>query len=280
MDIKWAWVALTVLLSIKTTTSNANEIYVYQVGDNNKLTILQEGDDNSITGISGATKGIEGDGNTIDMVQKGQYHGIAGMLDGDNNNIDFYQGGGGDSGMITASVTGDNNDLVIWQGKHPDGTTDLAEGGDHTATVTITGNYNDIKAAQTDQGQINQTYGRHELTAEISGNSNDVEMTQRGNQKHLLDIDISGTGNDVTTYQRGNGGQKTADIEVAGNYNVIDVNQRGMNSASASISVESIYGPAYNVTLSQQTDTSAKSFSLTGVCTNPNGCVVSVEQHN
>ena len=278
MDIKWAWVALTVLLSIKTTTSNANEIYVYQVGDNNALTLTQDGDVNSISGIPGETKGIEGDGNTIDMVQTGMYHGVQGMLDGDDNNVDFYQGGGGDSGMITARVTGDNNDLVIWQGKHADGTTDLAEGGDHTATVTITGNYNDIKAAQTDQQTSG--YGRHELTAEITGNSNDVEMTQRGNQKHLLDIDISGTGNDVTTYQRGNGGQKTADIELSGNYNVIDLNQRGMNSASANISVESIYGPAYNVTLSQQTDTSAKSFSLSGVCTNPNGCVVSVQQHN
>jgi len=278
MDIKWASVALTILLSIKTTTSNANEIYVYQVGDNNAITITQDGDVNYISGIPGETKGIEGDGNTIDMVQTGMYHGVQGMLDGDNNNVDFYQGGGGDSGMITSRVTGDNNDLVIWQGKHADGTIDLAEGGDHTATVTITGNYNDIKAAQTDQQTSG--YGRHELTAEITGNSNDVEMTQRGNQKHLLDIDISGTGNDVTTYQKGNGGQKTADIELSGNYNVIDLNQRGMNSASANISVESIYGPAYNVTVSQQTDTSAKSFSLSGVCTNPNGCVVSVQQHN
>jgi len=278
MDIKWASVALTILLSIKTTTSNANEIYVYQVGDNNALTLTQDGDVNYISGIPGETKGIEGDGNTIDMVQTGMYHGVQGMLDGDNNNVDFYQGGGGDSGMITSRVTGDNNDLVIWQGKHADGTIDLAEGGDHTATVTITGNYNDIKAAQTDQQTSG--YGRHELTAEITGNSNDVEMTQRGNQKHLLDIDISGTGNDVTTYQKGNGGQKTADIELSGNYNVIDLNQRGMNFASANISVESIYGPAYNVTVSQQTDTSAKSFSLSGVCTNPNGCVVSVQQHN
>jgi len=278
MDIKWASVALTILLSIKTTTSNANEIYVYQVGDNNALTLTQDGDVNYISGIPGETKGLEGDGNTIDMVQTGMYHGVQGMLDGDDNNVDFYQGGGGDSGMITARVTGDNNDLVIWQGKHADGTIDLAEGGDHTATVTITGNYNDIKAAQTDQQTSG--YGRHELTAEITGNSNDVEMTQRGNQKHLLDIDISGTGNDVTTYQKGNGGQKTADIELSGNYNVIDLNQRGMNSASANISVESIYGPAYNVTVSQQTDTSAKSFSLSGVCTNPNGCVVSVQQHN
>ena len=278
MDIKWALVALTVLLSIKTTISNANEIYVYQVGDNNALTLTQDGDVNYISGIPGETKGIEGDGNTIDMVQTGMYHGVQGMLDGDNNNVDFYQGGGGDSGMITARVTGDNNDLVIWQGKHADGTTDLEEGGDHTATVTITGNYNDIKSAQTDQQSTG--YGRHDLVAEISGNSNDVEMTQRGNQAHLLDIDISGTGNDVTTYQKGSGGQKTADIDVAGNYNVIDLNQRGMNSASATIDVESIYGPAYNVTVSQQTDTSSKSFSLSGVCTNPNGCVVSVEQHN
>ena len=267
-----------IILTSSKSNSGPNEVYMYQSGDNFTLTITQDGSQNYITGISGQTTGIEGDSNTIDMVQVGQYHGIAGMIDGDNNNIDFYQGGGGDSGMITAMVTGDNNDLVIWQGKHSDGTTDLSEGGDHTATITISGNYNDVKSAQTDQQSTG--YGRHELTAEITGDSNDVEMTQRGNQKHLLDIDISGTGNDVTTYQRGNGGQKTADIEVAGNYNVIDLSQRGMNSASANISVESIYGPAYNVTVSQQTDTSAKSFTLSGVCTNPNGCVVSVEQHN
>ena len=267
-----------IILTSSKSNSGPNEVYMYQTGDNFTLTITQDGSQNYITGISGQTTGIEGDNNTIDMVQVGQYHGIAGMLDGDNNNIDFYQGGGGDSGMITAMVTGDNNDLTVWQGKHSDGTTDLSEGGDHTATITITGNYNDIKSAQTDQQSTG--YGRHELTAEISGNSNDVEMTQRGNQKHLLDLDISGTGNDVTTFQRGNGGQKTADIELSGNYNVIDLNQRGMNSASANISVESIYGPAYNVTVSQQTDTSSKSFTLSGVCTNPNGCVVSVEQHN
>ena len=267
-----------IILTSSKSNSGPNEVYMYQTGDNFTLTITQDGSQNYITGISGQTTGIEGDNNTIDMVQVGQYHGIAGMLDGDNNNIDFYQGGGGDSGMITAMVTGDNNDLTVWQGKHSDGTTDLSEGGDHTATITITGNYNDIKSAQTDQQSTG--YGRHELTAEISGNSNDVEMTQRGNQKHLLDLDISGTGNDVTTFQRGNGGQKTADIELSGNYNVIDLSQRGMNSASANISVESIYGPAYNVTVSQQTDTSAKSFSLSGVCTNPNGCVVSVQQHN
>jgi hypothetical protein len=267
-----------IILTSSKSNSGPNEVYMYQTGDNFTLTITQDGSQNYITGISGQTTGIEGDNNTIDMVQVGQYHGIAGMLDGDNNNIDFYQGGGGDSGMITAMVTGDNNDLTVWQGKHSDGTTDLSEGGDHTATITITGNYNDIKSAQTDQQSTG--YGRHELTAEISGNSNDVEMTQRGNQKHLLDLDISGTGNDVTTFQRGNGGQKTADIELSGNYNVIDLSQRGMNSASANISVESIYGPAYNVTVSQQTDTSSKSFTLSGVCTNPNGCVVSVEQHN
>jgi len=269
-----------IILTSSKSNSGPNEVYMYQTGDDFTLTITQDGSQNYITGVSGQTKGIEGDNNTVDMVQIGQYHGIAGMLDGDNNNIDFYQGGGGDSGMITAMVTGNNNDLVVWQGKHPDGTTDLSEGGDHTATVTITGDYNDIKAGQTDQGQINQTYGRHELTAEITGDSNDVGMTQKGNQKHTLDLDISGDGNDVTTYQHGNGGQKTATIEVSGNYNVIDVNQRGTNSASATISVESIYGPAYNVTLSQQTDTSAKSFSLSGVCNDPNGCVVSVEQHN
>ena len=267
-----------IILTSSKSNSGPNEVYMYQSGDNFTLTITQDGSQNYITGISGQTTGIEGDSNTIDMVQVGQYHGIAGMLDGDNNNIDFYQGGGGDSGMITAMVTGDNNNLTVWQGKHADGTTDLSEGGDHTATITISGNYNDIKSAQTDQQSTG--YGRHELTAEISGNSNDVEMTQRGNQTHLLDINISGTGNDVTAYQKGNGGQKTADIDVAGNYNVIDLNQRGINSASATIDVESIYGPAYNVTVSQQTDTSSKSFSLSGVCTNPNGCVVSVEQHN
>ncbi len=268
-----------ILLTSSKSNSGPNEVYMYQSGDNFTLTITQDGSQNYITGISGQTTGVEGDSNTLDMVQVGQYHGIAGMLDGDNNNIDFYQGGGGDSGMITAMVTGDNNDLTVWQGKHLTGNIDSDETGDHTATWTVTGDNNDLASSQTDSNRSSGGAG-HTLTNTVSGNYNDVDHRQLGKAGHTGYIDISGDGNDVTVYQRGNGGQKTADIELSGDYNVIDLNQRGSNSASASISVESIYGPAYNVTVSQQTDTSAKSFTLTGVCTNSNGCVVSVEQHN
>jgi len=253
---------------------------MYQYGDDFTLNITQDGSQNWIGGINGSTTGIEGDGNTIDMVQIGQYHGIEGSLDGNNNNIDLYQGGGGDSGLITATITGDENDLVVWQGKYKNGTTDNAEGGDHTATVHITGNYNDTVTSQTDEGSVNQTYGRHDLYANTVGDYNHVGIVQRGNESHLVDVDTTGDWNDVDTYQHGNTNGKTIDIDISGDYNAITVDQRGVYAASATIDVTNAYGPAYNVEVTQQTDTSAKTFTLTGTCNNPNGCVVSVTQEN
>ena len=48
------------------------------------------------------------------------------------------------------------------------------------------------------------------------------------------------------------------DIDIGGDYNVITVDQRGVYAASATIDVTNAYGPAYNVEVTQQTDTSAK----------------------
>ena len=42
---------------------------MYQYGDDFTLDITQDGSQNWIGGISGSTTGLEGDGNTIDMVQ-------------------------------------------------------------------------------------------------------------------------------------------------------------------------------------------------------------------
>jgi hypothetical protein len=250
---------------------------MYQVGDNNALTILQEGDDNYISGIPGSTKGIEGDGNTVNMVQKGQYHGVQGMLDGDSNNMDFYQGGGGDSGMITASVTGDNNDLVIWQGKLEDGTIDTTEAGDHTSYSVIMGDNNNMEVYQTDHA-TNCCNSAHSVSNVIVGDNNHTKTLQRGNGGHYLDTYTFGNDNSIDVLQRGSQESHYGDIDLYGDDHTVNTQQKDQGAHSITLDLTNS-GGAYSVNTLQEGATD-QTYSLIGSCTNPNGCVVNVEQHN
>jgi hypothetical protein len=250
---------------------------MYQVGDNNALTILQEGDDNYISGIPGATKGIEGNNNKVDMVQKGQYHGVQGMLDGDSNNMDFYQGGGGDSGMITASVTGDNNDLVIWQGKLEDGTIDTTEAGDHTSYSVIMGDNNNMEVYQTDHA-TNCCNSAHSVSNVIVGDNNHTKTIQRGNGGHYLDTYTFGNDNSIDVLQRGSQESHYGDIDLYGDDHTVNTQQKDQGAHSITLDLTNS-GGAYSVNTLQEGATD-QTYSLIGSCTNPNGCVVNVEQHN
>jgi hypothetical protein len=298
MDIKWASVALIVLLSVKTTSSNANELYVTQSGNNFKLTVTQDGE-NNIAGFSGSGNNntitetqignnndlgsigpndtSDGNNNTMTFVQIGDYHQFQGDLDGDGNTLDVYQGGSGESNFIRSDVDGDNNDVKIWQGKKVDGTTDTTEGGDHEAYVTITGNNNVYHSAQTDQAS-NCCASAHHLADIITGDYNDVEHKQRGNGAHEGFVEVTGDYNDVDLLQRGNQGSNWANIEITGDSNLVAVDQLGNGAHTADINLSSINGPAYNFSLTQDSANN-QSYSMTSVCTNPSGCSVSVIQN-
>jgi hypothetical protein len=245
-------------------------------GDDNTIVIDQDGNNHMVYGYGNTP--VTGDRNTLTLTQNGtQYEQAEIAVIGDDNTVDGYQGGSGESNFGRLILTGDDNTVKMWQGKQIDGTTDSIEGGDHDAYVTITGNNNDFHSAQTDQA-ANCCWASHELNAGIIGDDNEVNLSQRKNGAHTMYVDIDGDDNNVDVQQNGNQGSTYLDLDIEGNYNLVDVNQHGGGAHSATIDLSSTYGPAYDFSLEQHSN-SAKSYSMTSICTNPNGCSISVTQY-
>ena len=245
-------------------------------GDDNTIVIDQDGNNHMVYGYGNTP--VTGDRNTLTLTQNGtQYEQAEVAVTGDDNTVDGYQGGGGESNFGRLILTGDDNTVKMWQGKQIDGTTDSTEGGDHNAYVTIIGDNNDFHSAQTDQA-ANCCWASHDLYAGIIGDDNEVNLSQRKNGAHTMYVDIDGDDNNVDVQQNGNQDSTYLDLDIEGNYNLVDVNQHGGGAHSATIDLSSVNGPAYNFSLEQHS-TSAKSYTMTGTCANPNGCSVSVTQY-
>ena len=252
----------------------ANEIYIEQVGDNLDLDIVQEGSDNQVMPI-GITSKLNGDDLTLSITQKGDTNLIEGNVNGNFNTGDLRQTS--DDNFQRVSVVGSNNDVKVYQGTHSDGTVDVDETGGHEAYWTVTGDNNDLGSYQTD---TNRSGGGnpHHLANVVNGDNNVVEHTQMGKAGHDGFIEIQGDNNDVDLYQRGNGGVKWADIVLDGDGHSVDSDQRGTGSANLALDLTNS-GGAYSVTTNQNTSTTHRSYSLTGMCTNANGCTVNVTQY-
>ena len=245
-------------------------------GDDNTIVIDQDGNNHMVYGYGNTP--VTGDRNTLTLTQNGsQYEQAEIAVIGNDNTVDGYQGGGGESNFGRLILTGDDNNVKMWQGKQIDGTTDTIEGGDHDAIVAITGNNNVFHSAQTDQA-ANCCWASHELNAGIIGDDNEVNLSQRKNGAHTMYVDIDGDDNNVDVQQNGNQGSTYLDLDIEGDYNLVDVNQHGGGSHSATIDLSSTYGPAYNFSLEQHSN-SAKSYTMTSICTNPSGCSISVTQY-
>jgi len=259
-----------------TQDGDDNLVVVEANGDDNTIVIDQDGNNHMVYGYGNTP--LTGDRNTLTLTQNGsQYEQAEIAVIGNDNTVDGYQGGGGESNFGRLVLTGDDNNIKIWQGKQIDGATDSTEGGDHDAYVTITGDNNVFHSAQTDQA-ANCCWASHELTASIEGDSNDVELSQRKNGAHTMDVDIDGDYNNVEAYQKGQSNTVSLDLDLTGNSNLVDVLQHGGGGHSATINLSSVNGPAYNFSLEQHSS-SAKSYTMTSVCTNPSGCSISVTQN-
>ena len=275
MNTNWAPVLATVLLSLSAPTS-ANDLYIYQVGDNLDLDIVQEGQNNQVKPIS-ITSTINGDDLTLSITQKGDTNLIEGNVNGNNNTGDLRQTS--DDNFQRVSVVGKNNDVKVYQGTHDDGTIDIDEVGGHEAYWTVYGDDNDLGSYQTDTNRSNGgTY--HHLSNIIEGDSNTVDHKQMGKAGHTGFVEITGDSNSVDLYQRGNGGQHWTDVVLNGDDHTVDASQRGTMSHSFEVDLTN-GGGAYSVNSIQTTNntTTSKSYSLTGICTNGNGCSVTVTQN-
>ena len=248
-------------------TGNSNISLVDNHGQDNTITMNVTGDNNYTfdeIGNGGDT------GNTITTTVVGDDNNIiAEVQNGDSNTIDVQTHQS--NNIVRVYVNGDSNNSKVWQGKHEDGNIDTNETGDNDAYWYITGSSNTTASYQTDDNNNGGQYTWND----IDGSSNTVKITQRGASDHYSWLDMNGSNNDVTVLQRGNSNKQTSTITVDSGHTV-DVFQRyGDHTATINLSNA---GGGYNVDLNQ-TDSSNRSYSLTGTCANSNGCAVTVTQN-
>ena len=205
---------------------NGNQIYITQTGDNNVLNILQDGDDNLIIGT--------------DLTS-------AGVINGDNNNVDIDQIGS--DNVLGIDIVGSTNDV------------DVIQNQDQRAKLNITGSSN---TANLNQSAINNV-GEHYMSVIIAGNNNilDLDQTETGNKKLFLDIDGS---NNVTVDQKGTGNHY-ADITLTDSHTV-DVTQDGSGDHNATINLS---GNTTTLNLTQDSSTS-QNYYIQQNCVTSGGC--------
>ena len=274
-------------------TGNTNEVRVWTHGGNQQMSLTQDGNSNistmdnhgnnnnmsvDIDGNSNIThseigNGGDNDNNMSLTIDNGDSNVVySEILNGDYNNVDI-QIHKQDNNYAYVIVNGNSNNVKAWQGKHEDGHIDTDETGDNEVYWIVNGDSNSLASYQTDD---NGNGGQH-IANYITGDSNTVKHTQRGSGDHDGFIAIDGDSNDVELSQRGNGGDdQFADIEIDGDGHTVDVFQRYADH-TANIDITN-GGGAYTLDL-EQTASSDKTYSLTGICTNASGCSVSVNQY-
>jgi hypothetical protein len=196
---------------------------------------------------------------------------------GDDFILDAQQRSEDNYGSINA--TGNNNNITMRQGIHDDGTYDNDETGGHEAYWVVSGANNTLEGYQTDTNRSGGGGDSHHYANYITGDGNSVNHIQMGKAGHDGFVEIDGDDNFVDLYQRGNGGKKWADVVLTGNGHAVDIDQRGSNSANATVDLTNS-GGAYDFTLTQNVTTSADTYSITGYCYNSAGCAVSVNRNN
>ena len=262
--------------STLTQTGDNNDAVIDCQGEDCTMTVTQLGDGNDAHAETGSS--YNDVGNTITVYQKGDYNESYAEADGISNDVDSYQES--DNNFSRVVVTGDYNAVNAWQGKHDDGTVDTDEIGDHEVYWTVTGDNNMLDSYQTDTNRGGGGGAGHHIANVVNGDNNGVTHTQMGKAGHDGFIEIQGDNNDVTLEQRGNGGQQWADIVLTGDDHSVDASQRGTMAHSFEIDLTNS-GGAYSVISNQTTNNTAtsKTYSLTGICTNANGCSVTVSQN-
>ena len=226
-------------------TPNGNEIYITQSGDNIDLDITQYDNDNLVAGTSSTANNITdatitGDDNTVSITQ--------------GNNAGSFS----DDNVTLLDVNGTNNSITVRQGDNVD------DVGGHRSSTNVVGNYNTLGILQENDGGVGSN--GHYMEIDVAGNSNTMYMDQKDDGDKMLFLDVNGSSNDVDVLQQGTG-EHFLDV-TAGSNQTIDINQDGSGSHAATIDMS-----GYSSTLDlDQTGSTDKTYSLTQICTNANGC--------
>ena len=190
-----AILATTVMLSLGT---QANEVYVEQVGSGSTINITQDGTDNRIgdvgtpayigSGTNTVTIDQIGSTNVLDMVVNGAGTDVIVTTTGIDNtqtiNCGTTQSAGCSGSYIKQDVTGDSNTV----------TQNLGSGANHTSEITVTGDSNAVTHTSTATGITS-------ANITVSGNTNTVAVTQSGTLNKSVTVNSTGNSNNINITQ-------------------------------------------------------------------------------
>ena len=219
MDIWWAWAATTVLLLISTTTSNANEIYMNQVGDDLTMMVIQAGEDNYFQYCA-----VGNDSNCTDM--NGNAH----------NRADGFAS---DDSIVMSGTVGDDNTVVV---AHAAGQNN---GNSNESYIGIIGDRNKVQNFFSNHSSGSNNFstqdwgGVKETNILIDGDDNTVKVSSDSYGESFSEIEVTGDDNSVILYQRSLNNTASIDVTNAGGPVSVNIQQlgssyqdTGLNSAS------------------------------------------------
>jgi hypothetical protein len=218
-------------------STQANDIYITQVGDNLDLDIVQDGTDNEVGNSTTATV-INGDNMAFDITQQGNYNTITATIKGadytgtweftgSSNTVDLdcSSSASGNCDDVTLNITteGDSNDFSFDIGE-------TADGSESVVNFVLDG----------DNNIINSTINGTKATLTVTINNSASLATTSAN---------SDEGVAITTVQTGNGVHGHGiEVDVTGGGGTIDINQSGLNDQKVDLTIQ---GDSFDVDITQ-----------------------------
>ena len=191
---------------------------------------------------------------------------------GSNNEVMVRQGNDAiEPNTLDLQIAGDSNTLNLNQSNTPNGDITNSTNG-HYQLLAIYGDSNTFVTQQTNAGDT----GEHYMETSIFGNTNNVLQKQTGNGNKIMLTSIEGNYNTVDAQQNGSG-THSLNLALSGNGNTTNILQEGSVGHTAVIDLTNAGGPN-TLNLTQSSNTTALSYSISQSCANAFGCSVSVTQ--
>jgi hypothetical protein len=276
------------LIPLGAQAGNENDVMITQTGNNVAIDIAQGGYDNSVDVKLGLV--TSDTYNTFSVVQVGNDNSVYFSVGGNNNTIYLQQEGkNNDIGWTDAwgsgyswggDLDGNNNDIEIRQ------KCSFSTCNANDAQFHISGNNNDVLFGQgyylssTDDTTFdydNYEPGGNFLRLDIHGSNNDFSGSQKmdsSSTNHSMTVNLYSNSNDVFAQQWANG-NKTLNLTINNDSNIVDIEQKSAGAHSATISLDGTNPTTLDLL---QQGTTNQSYTLTQSCVTVGGCSISITQ--
>lgn len=268
---------MAITLSILPNVSNANEIYINQVGDYFYSVIDQQGENNQIKGNSTQAAQIEGDWNRLGVFQGVEGNNLLEVdVNGDENEVSVFQE---KTVEVTESCFYGSCSYSYWIGD------DTSSAGGHSADINISGKNN--RAVVIQRNNSTSSSGHRSGIQVVNGENNNIVTLQTGTadtggHDSFVKVHDGRDGNTVDIFQNSDTADHRAVVSIYSNDNNIDIDQTGTTENNAYVLISTNNTGPVDFSLSQsggKTYGNPDTGSYATInCGNANGCTVSVSQ--